>query len=201
MIRRPPRSTLFPYTTLFRSGLEIRDQPVLAWEDVRYQGEPIALVAADHPETARQAAKRIEVDFEVLEPLTDPERALDPDAPSLHPSGNLLRHVHIEHGDPAASADVVVTGEYEVGMQDQAFLGPESGLAVPSEDGGVELYIATQWLHVDQDQLAASLDLPPEKVRLVLAGVGGAFGAREDLSMQVHACLLALHTGRPVKLM
>jgi xanthine dehydrogenase D subunit len=182
-------------------GLEIQDQPVLAWEDVRYQGEPVALVAADHPETARAAASKIEVDWEVLEPLTDPERALDPEVPSLHPSGNVLRHVHIEHGDPAAEGHVVVTGEYEVGMQDQAFLGPESGLAVPAEDGGVDLYIATQWLHVDQDQLAASLDLPPEKVRLVLGGVGGAFGGREDLSMQVHACMLALHTERPVKMM
>ena len=182
-------------------GLEIADQPVLAWEDVRYQGEPVALVAADHPETARAATRRIEVEWDVLEPLTDSERALDPAAPALHPSGNVLRHVHIEHGDPSAEGEVVVTGEYQVGMQDQAFLGPESGLAVPGEDGGVDLYIATQWLHVDRDQLAASLDLPPEKVRLVLAGVGGAFGGREDLSMQVHACLLALHTGRPVKMM
>jgi xanthine dehydrogenase D subunit len=182
-------------------GLEIPDQPVLAWEDVRYQGEPVAIVAADHPETARAAAARIEVEYDVLDALTDPERALDPSTPPLHPSGNLLRHVHIEHGDPAAEGEVVVTGEYEVGMQDQAFLGPESGLAVPAEDGGVDLYIATQWLHVDQDQLAASLDLPPEKVRLVLGGVGGAFGGREDLSMQVHACMLALHTGRPVKMM
>ena len=182
-------------------GLEIHDQPVLAWEDVRYQGEAIALVAADHPETARAAAKKIEVDFEVLEPLTDPERALDPSVPPLHPSGNLLRHVPIRHGDPDAEGEVVVTGEYEVGMQDQAFLGPESGLAVPAEDGGVDLFIATQWLHVDRDQLAASLDLPPEKVRLVLGGVGGAFGGREDLSMQVHACLLALHCDRPVKMM
>jgi xanthine dehydrogenase D subunit len=182
-------------------GLEIHDQPVLAWEDVRYQGEAIALVAADHPETARAAAKKIEVDFEVLEPLTDPERALDPDSPPLHPGGNLLRHVPIRHGDPDAEGEVVVTGEYEVGMQDQAFLGPESGLAVPAEDGGVDLFIATQWLHVDRDQLAASLDLPPEKVRLVLGGVGGAFGGREDLSMQVHACLLALHCDRPVKMM
>ena len=107
----------------------------------------------------------------------------------------------IRHGDPDAEGEVVVTGEYEVGMQDQAFLGPESGLAVPAEDGGVDLFIATQWLHVDRDQLAASLDLPPEKVRLVLGGVGGAFGGREDLSMQVHACLLALHTDRPVKMM
>ena len=85
-------------------------------------------------------------------------------------------------------------------MQDQAFLGPESGLAVPAEDGGVDLYIATQWLHVDQDQVAASLGLPPDKVRLTLSGVGGAFGAREDLSLQIHLCLLALRTGRPVKM-
>ena len=94
----------------------------------------------------------------------------------------------------------MVSGDYEVGMQDQAFLGPESGLACPAEDGGVDLFVSTQWLHVDRDQVAASLDLPPDKVRISLAGVGGAFGGREDLSMQVHACLLALRTGRPVKM-
>ena len=85
-------------------------------------------------------------------------------------------------------------------MQDQAFLGPESGMAIPAEDGGVDLYISTQWLHVDREQVAASLDLPEDKVRLTLAGVGGAFGAREDVSLQIHVCLLALHTGRPVKM-
>ena len=180
-------------------GLEIPDQPVLAWDQVRYQGEPIVIVAADHPETARHAAAQVEIDFEVLDPVTDPEAAFDADP--LHPSGNLLRHVHIEHGDQAATADVVVTGEYEVGMQDQAFLGPESGMAVPAEDGGVDLFISTQWLHVDRDQVAASLDLASDKVRIALAGVGGAFGGREDLSMQIHACLLALHTGKPVKMM
>jgi CO/xanthine dehydrogenase Mo-binding subunit len=181
-------------------GLEIHDQPVLAFDEVRYQGEAVAIVAADHPETARRAAERIEVDYEVLEPLTDSRKALDPRTPPLHPRGNVLRHVHIEHGPEPGEADVVVSGEYEMGMQDQAFMGPESGLAVPAEDGGVELYIATQWLHVDRDQVAASLDLPPEKVRFTLAGVGGAFGGREDVSMQIHACLLALHTNRPVKM-
>jgi CO/xanthine dehydrogenase Mo-binding subunit len=108
--------------------------------------------------------------------------------------------VHIAHGDEPGEADVVVSGEYEVGMQDQAFLGPESGLAIPAEDGGVDLFIATQWLHVDRDQVAAALDLPVDKVRFTLAGVGGAFGGREDVSMQAHACLLALHTGKPVKM-
>jgi CO/xanthine dehydrogenase Mo-binding subunit len=181
-------------------GLEHKDQPVLAIDRIRYQGEAVALVAADHPETARRAAKRIKVDYEVLPVITSARQALEPGAPRLHPHGNLLREVKIRTGDPRATADVIVTGEYQVGMQDQAFLGPESGLAVPAEDGGVDLYVATQWLHADQGQVAGCLGLPPEKVRITLAGVGGAFGAREDLSMQVHACLLALHTGKPVKI-
>jgi len=184
-------------------GLELADQPVLAVGEVRYQGEPVAVVAADHPDTARRAAGLVEVRYEVGTAVTDPRAALRPDADRVHPTGNVLRHVPVRSGDvaaAAAAADVVVRGSYEVGMQDQAFLGPESGLAVPAEDGGVDLYVATQWLHADRRQVAASLGLPPEKVRITLGGVGGAFGAREDLSMQVHACLLALRTGRPVKI-
>ena len=181
-------------------GLEIPDQPVLAIDTVRYWGEAVALVAADHPEQARRAADKIHVDYQVLVPLTDPEIALTPDAPALHAGGNITRQVKIRHGDQNPRAEVVVTGEYEIGMQDQAPLGPESGLAIPDEEGGVDLYIATQWLHVDRDQLAECLGLPPEKVRLTMAGIGGAFGAREDLSMQTHACMLAMRTGRPVKI-
>jgi CO/xanthine dehydrogenase Mo-binding subunit len=181
-------------------GLEHKDQPVLAIDRIRYQGEAVALVAADHPETARRAAKRITVDYEVLTPVTDPVAALSPESPRLHPNGNLVRHVKIRTGDPDGTAPVVVTGDYQVGMQDQAFLGPESGLAVPAEDGGIDLYVATQWLHVDRGQVAACLALPEDKVRITLAGVGGAFGAREDLSMQVHAAMLAQHTGKPVKM-
>ncbi|MEU4698115.1 xanthine dehydrogenase family protein molybdopterin-binding subunit [Nonomuraea dietziae] len=169
-------------------GLEHKDQPVLAIDQVRHQGEPVALVAAEHPETARRAAAAIVVDYEVREAVTDPRLATE-----------FVRRQPVRVGD-TFEAEVVVTGEYEVGMQDQAFLGPESGLAVPAEDGGVDLYVATQWLHVDRDQLAPCLGLPPEKVRLSLAGVGGAFGAREDLSMQVHACMLALRLDRPVKI-
>jgi CO/xanthine dehydrogenase Mo-binding subunit len=143
-------------------GLKYQDTPALAADLVRYQGEPIAVLAADHPEIARQALKEIVVEYDVLEPITDPERAAHDDTlPKLHPGGNLVRHQRIVKGDPAATADVVVSGVYEIGMQDQAFLGPESGLAVPAEDGGVDLYLATQWLHVDQRQTAKALGLPP----------------------------------------
>ncbi|TMG31054.1 MAG: xanthine dehydrogenase subunit D [Chloroflexi bacterium] len=181
-------------------GLDVQDQPVLAIDVVRYAGEPVAIVAAEDPELARAALKQIDVNYEVLTPVTDMERALEPNSPSVHPQGNIVRTLQVVHGDPNASADVWVEGSYETGMQDQAPLGPEAGLAVPAADGGVELFIATQWLHADLEQLAPCLGLPAEKVRLHLSGVGGAFGAREDVSMQIHACLLALRTGRPVKM-
>ncbi|MGA3353600.1 MAG: xanthine dehydrogenase subunit D [Acidimicrobiales bacterium] len=179
-------------------GLDYPDQPVFAWDVVRYMGEPVAAVAADHPETARRAAAAIAVDYLVTEPLTDPEIAAD--AEPIHPLGNILHRQKVRTGDPQATGTVVVEGRYYTGMQDQAPLGTEAGLAIPGEDGGVDLYIATQWLHIDQEQMAACLALPLDKVRLHLAGVGGSFGAREDLSMQVQICLLALRTGRPVKI-
>lgn len=184
-----------------RHGLERRDQPVLAADRVRYVGEPVAIVAADHPETARRAVNKVRVAYTPLPVVTDPEAALTQDVPQLHEDGNLIRHMRIRRGTPQPTADVVVTGEYQVGRQDQAFLGPESCLALPGTDGGIDLRCSTQWLHIDQDQLADCLALPKEKVRLTLAGVGGAFGGREDLSVQAHASLLALHTGRPVKMM
>jgi len=194
-----------------RYGLEFQDQPVLAYDRVRYFGEPVALVAAEHPEQARRATERIRVQYEPLEPIVDPERAteqdpLHPDRPTMghgyrdDPRPNVVRSLVIRHGDPDAEGEVSVSGVYDLGIQDQAFLGPESGLAVPDGEGGVDVYVATQWLHVDRDQVAPCLNLRSEQVRIHLAGVGGAFGGREDLSMQLHGALLALHTNRPVKI-
>jgi CO/xanthine dehydrogenase Mo-binding subunit len=194
-----------------RYGLEFADQPVLAFDRVRYFGEPVALVAAEHPEQARRAAERIVVEYEPLEPIVDMERAADQEP--IHPQHwtlghgfrddprpNVVRDMRIVRGDPNATGDVSVEGYYELGIQDQAFLGPESGLAVPDGEGGIDIYVATQWLHVDRDQVAPCLGLPKEQVRIHLGGVGGAFGGREDLSMQVHGGMLALHTNRPVKI-
>lgn len=182
-------------------GLITADQPVFAADVVRYVGEPVAAVAADHPETARRALQLIVVDYEVLTPLLSANAALDPSTSPIHPDGNVIRHQRIVCGDQTLRGEVVVEGAYEIGMQDQAFLGLEAALALPDDDGGgVELYVATQWLHEDRKQIAACLGVPEERVRLTLGGVGGAFGGREDISLQVHCCLLALATGRPIKM-
>jgi CO/xanthine dehydrogenase Mo-binding subunit len=192
-------------------GLDFPDQPVLADERVRYFGEAVAIVAAEEPEQARRAAEAVKVVYEVLEPVVDPERATESEP--LHPRTTTARHgfredprpnvvraLVIRRGDPEATGDVTVTGYYEIGQQDQAFLGPESGLAIPDGKGGVDIHVATQWTHIDRDQVAPCLALEPGQVRIHLSGVGGAFGGREDLSIQVHAALLALRTERPVKM-
>lgn len=196
-------------------GHVFRDQPVLAFDRVRYFGEPVAILAAESVEAARQAAAAVVVDYEVLEPVVDPERApmqaaLHESHPTIYadpsvgyveePMCNVVRKMRIAHGDPEARGEIAVSGFYEVGMQDQAFLGPEAGLAVPDGEGGVDIHAASQWLHLDLAQIAPCLGLPEEKVRVHLAGVGGAFGGREDISVQIHAAMLALSTGRPVRL-
>src|SRR6266480_4162567 len=169
-------------------GLEFPDQPVLAIDRVRYFGEPVAIVAAEHPEQARRAAERIRVAYEPLEPVVDPEQATErePIHEGRPTAGhgfrdderpNVVRSIVINHGDPDAEADVTVSGVYELGIQDQAFLGPESGLAIPDAEGGVDVYVATQWLHIDRDQVAPCLGLEPKQVRIHLAGVGGAYAS------------------------
>jgi CO/xanthine dehydrogenase Mo-binding subunit len=166
-------------------GLEFPDQPVLASDRVRYFGEAVAIVAAEEPEQARRAAAAVRVEYEPLEPVTDPERATDmeplhPDRPTMghgyrdDPRPNVVRSLVIRRGDPDAAADVTVEGVYEIGQQDQAFLGPESGIAIPDGEGGIDIHVATQWLHVDRDQIAPCLALEPDQVRIHLAGVGGA---------------------------
>ncbi|MEY3388736.1 MAG: hypothetical protein RLZ74_342 [Actinomycetota bacterium] len=181
-------------------GLISQDQPVFARDVVRYMGEPVAAVAADHPETARRALDAIVVDYEVMKPLTDPEEGISGSHPPIHPDGNVFRHQRIIRGDQTIVGEVVVEDTYEIGMQDQAFLGLEAALARPLSGRGVELIVATQWLHEDRKQIADCLGLAEDEVFLTLGGVGGAFGAREDISLQVHCCLLALAIGRPVKM-
>ncbi len=176
-----------------RFGLEHADQPVLADGVTRFWGEPVAIVAADDPEDARRGVAAVDVALRTAR-TSGRRRGGGVPGRGVPPASTSAR------GDPAVTGAVVVEGTYEVGMQDQAPLGPESGLAVPDGQGGVDLYVATQWTHTDHAQIVACLGVAEDQVRVHHAGIGGAFGAREDVSLQIHLCLLALATGRPVKM-
>ena len=179
-------------------GRRVADRPVFAHDVVRHHGEPIAAVAADHPDTARLAAAAIAVEYEVLEPVTDPEKAFAADP--LHPDGNLIRHIPLRFGDPDVVGEVIVEGLYRIGRQDPAPVGAEAGLAVPRTDGGVELYLASTDPHADRDTAAACYGLEPDRVKVVVTGVPGAMGDREGPGFGLPLGLLALRTGCPVKL-
>jgi xanthine dehydrogenase molybdenum-binding subunit len=183
-------------------------QFVAEGENTAYVGDMLAAVAAETRQAAREAAALIEIDYEVLEPVTDPFDALRPDAPRLHPGGNVLSRSDVKRGDvdaALAGAAHVVTETFRTQWIEHAFLEPESGFAVPMEpeDGGepgVHVYSQGQGVWEDRHQIASMLGLTPERVRVTQVASGGAFGAKEDLNVQGHAALLALTTGRPVLL-
>lgn len=172
-------------------GQIVTDQPVLAEGEIRHWGEAIAVVIADDEETARLGAEAIAIELEPLEPLTDLDEALAAE--------EIFRSVKVRTGDSDRHGEIVAEDVYEIASQDQAALGTEAGLAVPDGSGGVDLWGPTQWTHVDHRQLVACLDLDEGQVRVHIGGVGGAFGSREDLSVQTHLAIAALRTGRPVK--
>jgi xanthine dehydrogenase D subunit len=173
-------------------GQDHQDQPVLCDGEARYWGEPVAVVAADDLETARRAVAAIIVEWEQLEPAADPEAAAA--------AGEVFREMRIRRGEPTATGSVVIEGYYETATQDQAPLGPEAGLAIPDGEGGLDLYVTSQWVHVDHRQIVACLDVADDRIRCHPAGIGGAFGAREDISLHIHIAMLAMVTGRPVKM-
>ncbi len=175
-----------------RFGQEEQDQPVFCDDIAQYWGEPVAVVAAEDEETARLAAAAIVVEWEPLTPVVDPVTAAE--------DGFLFREMKVRRGDEQAVGSVVVEGFYETAMQDQAPLGPEAGLAIPDGEGGLDLYITSQWIHVDHRQIIACLAMEPDQVRCHPAGIGGAFGSREDISVHIHVAMLSLATGRPVKM-
>jgi len=187
-----------------KHGLIFQDWPVLvaAGEETRYVGDALALVAAETPQIARRALELIDFEYRELPPVTDPEAALAESAPLLHAQGNLLSETKLNRGDPAGAygtSKYIVRQTYLLPATEHAFLEPESALAVP-EDGGITVHAATQSVFEDRRQIASILGLPENRVRVVNEYIGGAFGGKEDLSVQHHAALLALKTGRPVKL-
>ena len=199
-------------------GLIMPDQPVLCGpgsakpytDRVRFVGDQVAVVVAETEELAAEAARRIQVEFEDLPLLTDPLQAMQEQAPQLHPDrgSNVFCHYRIRKGDPErgfARAELVVESEYRTPAQEHAYLQPEAGLGYIDEQGRVTVETAGQWTHEDQGQIAHALGLPRDQIRVKYAAIGGAFGGREDMSVQVVLALAAwrLHQrgiSRPVKI-
>ncbi len=184
-------------------GLISADQPLLCGETVRFAGDRVALVVAETREQARAAAALIAVSYEDLPAVTDAEAALLPGSPLVHPAhgSNIVCHCPIRKGDAAralAQADVVLTGEYVTSWQEHAFLQPEAGVAWVEDDGRLIVETAGQWLHEDRRQIASLLGLPEERVVVRYAAIGGAFGGREDLTVQPLLALAAFRLGRKV---
>ena len=188
-----------------RYGLVEDDQPVLCETEVRFEGDRVALVAAETSAAAREAAGLLEVEYEDLPSVTDVETALAPDAPLVHGhrDSNVLLHMPIRKGDTAAAfagADVVIEDEFTTSWQEHAFLQPEAGIAYIDGQDRLVIETAGQWLHEDRRQIAAMLHLPEEQVVVRYAAIGGAFGGREDLSLQHLLALAAWKLRRPVAL-
>src|SRR5213596_1383263 len=175
---------------------------VLAEDRVRHQGEPVALVAAETLELAQAAVEAIEVEYEVTPGVFTPEAALAPGAPPVHGTGNLLAQWRIARGDVAkalAGANVVVEGEYTTQLVDAAYLEPESGVAWIDSDGVITIRLSTQVIEHFRD-VAEVLQVPQNRVRVIGTYLGGGFGGKEDVTVEAYLGLLALKTGRPVKM-
>jgi CO/xanthine dehydrogenase Mo-binding subunit len=199
-------------------GLIIPDQPVLCGpgssklyaDRVRFVGDQVAVIVAETEEIAAQARNLIEIDYEDLPVLSDPLEALNPESFLLHldRGSNTMVNYRIRKGDTEAAfanSDIVIEGEYRTPAQEHAYLQPEAGLGYIDVEGRVTVEVAGQWTHEDQEQIAHSLGLPLDKVRVIYPAIGGAFGGREDMSVQIVLALAAwrLHQrgiDRPVKI-
>jgi xanthine dehydrogenase molybdenum-binding subunit len=187
-------------------GLVVYDWPVLVGvgERIRYVGDALALVAAETQEIAEQAVALVEAQFEAQTVVKNAVQAYQPDAPKLHESGNLLKHIKVRKGnmdEGFAKADVILEHTFHTAITDHAFLEPECSIAVPLEDGRMEIYVGSQIPYQDRLQVARVLNWPEERVRVVGQLMGGGFGGKEDVMGQIHSAMLANVTGRPVKLL
>jgi xanthine dehydrogenase molybdenum-binding subunit len=187
-------------------GLVIYDWPTMVGigERVRYVGDAIAIIAAETPEIAAQAAKLVEAEFELLPVITNPVQALEENQPKIHENGNLLKHIKVRKGNVSqgfADSDVILEHTFHTQTTDHAFMEPECSIAVPTEEGRIEVYVGSQIPYQDRSQIAKVLGWEENRIRIIGQHMGGGFGGKEDIAGQIHAAMLANVTNRPVKLL
>lgn len=198
-------------------GLIMPDQPVLCGpsqkpytDRVRFVGDQVAIVIAESERIAAKAVEAIEIDYEDLPVLSDPLAAMGENAFLLHPDrgSNVFCHYRIRKGnieEAFLSSEVIVESTYDTPAQEHAYLQPEAGVSFVDEEGRVTVVVGGQWTNEDQHQIAHALNLPLEKVRVIYPAIGGAFGGREDMSVQIVLALAAIEMSkrgmpRPVKI-
>ena len=173
---------------------------------VRFVGDQVAVVVAESEAQAAAAVKLIEVEYEDLPVVSDPLEAMKPEAPRVHEfigDSNICVHYKIRKGnvdEAFAKADVIVEGEYRTPVQEHAYLQPEAGLAYIDEENHVTVVCGGQWTHEDQEQIAHALGLPEDHIRVIYPAIGGAFGGREDMSVQIVLALAAWKLRKPVRI-
>ena len=172
---------------------------------VRHIGEKIAFIVAETETIAEQARDLIRVEYEDLPILVDIHEAIKPGAQQLHPHymGNVIQHNRVRRGDIGigfAQSDVIIEDTYFTGAQEHAYLQPEAGLAYFDEQGRITVQVAGQWTHEDQEQIAHALQIPIDQVRVIYPAIGGAFGGREDMTVQILLALAEQRLKRPVKI-
>ena len=187
-------------------GLVSHDWPVMVavGDKVRYVGDAIAIVAAENEQAAAEALSSIEMHYRELPLVADPIYARQPEAEHVHAQGNLLKHIKVRKGDlnlAWGQADTILEGIYHTAATDHVFMEPECSIAVPHENGRIEIYVGSQIPYADREQVAGALGVSQDQVRIIGTLIGGGFGGKEDIASQIHAALLAKATGRPVKIL
>jgi len=189
---------------LNRFGIAVPDMPVLCEDKVRYLGDAVALVAAETKEVAARALEQIEVDYEPLPVVDDPEKAFEPDAPKVHEKGNVLWENTLGKGDVKvgfAESDFIVEQKFSTQMFEHAFLETEGGVAKYDADTGiVHIWVGSQYAYRDQLQIARATGWDRDKIHVVGSPVGGAFGGKDEITIQIYLALLTYATRRPVKM-
>ena len=186
-----------------RYGIAFQDQKALADDRVRYIGDPVALVASESEEIAKDAIKAIRVKYKQLPVVTDPHIALEQDAEKIHEKGNLLLHSKIRKGDIKkgfAQSHVIIENTYKTHVVDHAYIETESGIGMLDPQGNIVIWSANQYPFRDRRQVATVLGMRENKIRVIRATTGGAFGGKDDVTVEIHIGLLVQATGRPVRL-
>lgn len=183
-------------------GVVLKDQEIFVSEKTRQIGDPLAFIVGETPEACAEAEKNMIVKYDELDAVFDPVEAMKEDAPKVHGDSNIMYHYKLRKGDVEKGfkeAEAIAENTYKTHFVEHAFIQPEAGISYVGEDGKLTLLVATQYPHYDREEVSHALNVEQDEVRVINTNIGGAFGGREDISLQIHLSLAAYTLKKPVK--